>query len=195
MGRVWDSANGNLFASTIVRLRGDDPPASSLGFVTALSVHQTVRLIAPDVAILIKWPNDLLTQAGEKICGILLERSGDAVIVGIGLNLRDHPDGLERPVSDLTAKGANPPQAQAVVEMLADAFARQLAVWRGAGLAAILRAWQDNAHPHGTALSVRLPNGENHEGLYAGLAEDGALKLRLANGEIRAIHAADIFLI
>jgi BirA family transcriptional regulator, biotin operon repressor / biotin---[acetyl-CoA-carboxylase] ligase len=195
LGRIWDSASGNLFASTIVRLRANDPSPSSLGFVTALAVYETVRLIAPDVPIQIKWPNDLLTREGEKICGILLERNGDAVIIGIGLNLRSHPDRLERPVSNLTAKGANPPPAQAVVEILADIFARQLNIWRTGGLATILRAWQDSAHPIGNALSVNLPNGESHEGLYAGLADDGALKLRLASGDIRAIHAADVFLV
>jgi BirA family transcriptional regulator, biotin operon repressor / biotin---[acetyl-CoA-carboxylase] ligase len=147
------------------------------------------------MAIQIKWPNDLLTMQGEKICGILLERSGDAVIVGIGLNLRSHPIGLDRPVSDLDSKGAKPPPAQAVVEILADVFARQLAIWRTGGLPTILRAWQASAHPVGTALSVNLPNGEHDEGLYAGLDDDGALKLRLASGEIRAIHAADVFLV
>jgi BirA family biotin operon repressor/biotin-[acetyl-CoA-carboxylase] ligase len=33
------------------------------------------------------------------------------------------------------------------------------------------------------------------DGLYAGLNEDGALQLRLADGAIRAIHSADVFLI
>lgn len=195
MGRTWDSASGNLFASTIVRLRASDPPPSSLGFVVSLAVEETVRLIAPEVSIQLKWPNDVMTGDGEKFCGILLERGGDAVVVGVGLNLRSHPAGLERPISDLAAKGANPPPAQAVVEILAEAFARQLNAWRTGGLAAILRAWQADAHPQGTALSVNLPDGEHFEGLYAGLDEDGALRLRLADGEIRAIHAADIFLI
>jgi BirA family transcriptional regulator, biotin operon repressor / biotin---[acetyl-CoA-carboxylase] ligase len=192
---MWESADGNMYASTIVHVRASDPPPSSLGFVTSLAVHETVRIIAPDVPIQIKWPNDLLTQVGAKICGILLERSGDAVIVGIGLNLRNHPDGLERPVSDLATKGANPPPAQAVVEILADIFARQLIIWRAGGLPTILRAWQASAHPVGTALSVSMPNGERLDGLYAGLDEDGALKLRLASGDIRAIHAADVFLV
>ena len=44
-------------------------------------------------------------------------------------------------------------------------------------------------------LSVNLPSGEVCEGLHAGLSDDGALQLRLADGAIRAIHAADIFLI
>jgi BirA family transcriptional regulator, biotin operon repressor / biotin---[acetyl-CoA-carboxylase] ligase len=195
MGRVWDSVTGNLFASTIVRLGTGDPAASSLGFVASLAAYDTVRQIAPDVPVMIKWPNDLLTAEGAKICGILLERTGDAVAVGFGINLSNHPQGLDRPVTDLRTCGANPPQPQAAVEILADYLKLWLDRWRIGGLEPILKGWQAHSHPQGKALSVILPSGESLEGLYSGLDEDGALRLRLADGEIRAIHAADIFLI
>jgi BirA family transcriptional regulator, biotin operon repressor / biotin---[acetyl-CoA-carboxylase] ligase len=195
MGRVWESANGNVFASTIVRVGTSDPPVSSLGFVAALAVHDTIRQIAADVPIMIKWPNDILTMDGAKLCGILLERTGDAIVIGFGINLSWHPTELVRPVTDLRAEGANPPPPQAVVEMLADFLTIWLERWRIGGLAPILKSWQSRTHRHGTALSVHLPSNEILEGLYSGLDEDGALMLRLANGEIRAIHAADIFLI
>jgi BirA family transcriptional regulator, biotin operon repressor / biotin---[acetyl-CoA-carboxylase] ligase len=195
MGRAWDSTNGNVFASTIIRLGTGDPAASSLGFVASLAAFDTVQQIAPEVPIMIKWPNDLLTADGAKICGLLLERTGDAVVIGIGINLVYHPQGLDRPVTDLRTRGANPPHAQAVVEILADFLKIWLDRWRIGGLEPILKGWQACAHPQGKALSVNLPSGEVLEGLYSGLNEDGALRLRLADGEIRAIHAADIFLI
>ena len=195
MGRDWVSPSGNLYASTIARLLPDDPPASSLAFVAGLAAHETIKLIAPDVAILLKWPNDVLSAKGEKLCGILLERSGDAIIAGFGINLISHPADIGRPVSDLGALGANPPAAQAVCEILADQFASRLQQWRQQPLANLLRAWEAAAHPNGTALRVNLPDGEQIDGLFAGLSDDGALRLRLADGEIRAIHAADIFLI
>jgi BirA family transcriptional regulator, biotin operon repressor / biotin---[acetyl-CoA-carboxylase] ligase len=147
------------------------------------------------VPILLKWPNDILAPQGTKICGILLERTGDAVIAGFGINLAYHPSGLDSPVSDLRALGANPPGPQAVCEILADCLSQWLAKWRAQPLADILRAWDAAAHRHGTALTVKSPDGEELQGLYAGLGDDGALKLRLADGQIRAIHAADIFLI
>jgi BirA family transcriptional regulator, biotin operon repressor / biotin---[acetyl-CoA-carboxylase] ligase len=195
MGRVWESPPANLFASTIVRLRPLDPPAPSLAFIIALAVLDTITQIAPQVTVMIKWPNDILSTEGAKICGMLLERSGDAVIIGVGLNLVHHPKDLDRPVNDLLALGANCPHPQAVVEILADAFDIWLTRWRDMGLPAVFKAWQAGAHPVGTALSVNLPSGEIYEGLYAGLSDDGALQLRLADGSIRAIHAADVFLI
>ncbi|WP_353208013.1 biotin--[acetyl-CoA-carboxylase] ligase [Sphingorhabdus sp.] len=195
LGRVWESPSGNLFASTIVRLRDTDPSPASLAFVTAVAVFDAVRQMAPQVPICVKWPNDILTPDGAKLCGVLLERASDAVVVGIGLNLVWHPQNLERKVTDLLTLGATPPDAQTAVEIVAEVFARYLAIWRQSGVEVIVRHWEARAHPRGTALSAKLPDGEHLDGLYAGLNEDGALQLRLADGAIRAIHAADVFLI
>ena len=195
LGRIWESPSGNLFASTIVRLSDTDQSPASLAFVTAVAVFDAVRLMAPQVPICVKWPNDILTPDGAKLCGVLLERASDAVVVGIGLNLVWHPQNLERKVTDLITRGATPPDAQTAVEIVADVFARYLAIWRQSGLEVIVRHWEARAHPRGTALSAKLPDGEHLDGLYAGLNEDGALQLRLADGAIRAIHVADVFLI
>ncbi len=195
LGRVWESPLGNLFASTIVRLRDSDPAPASLAFVTAVAVFDAVRQIAPHLGIFLKWPNDVLSQDGSKLSGILLERTSDAVVIGIGLNLIWHPQNLDRKVSDLLTLGATPPDAQTALEIVAEAFGRYLAMWRQSGIQVIVREWEAHAHPRGTALSAQLPNGENLQGLYEGLDNDGALRLGLADGAIRAIHAADVFLI
>ncbi|MBL0925045.1 MAG: biotin--[acetyl-CoA-carboxylase] ligase [Sphingomonadaceae bacterium] len=195
LGRTWESPKGNLFASTIVRVRPSDPPASTLAFVAALAVYDTIRQVAPDIAVQIKWPNDLLSRDGAKLCGMLLERADDAVVVGIGLNLTSHPQGLDRPVTDLTTLGARPPHPQAVVEILANAFAIWMDRWRLGGLRGVAQSWQKLSHPIGTALTVNLPDGSVEDGLYSGLDDNGALQLRLADGRIRAIHAGDVFLI
>ena len=195
LGRVWQSPKGNLFASTMVRLRDTDPAPASLAFVTAVAVFDAVRQIAPHLGIFLKWPNDILSQDGSKLCGILLERTSDAVVIGIGLNLVWHPQNLDQKVSDLLTLGASPPDAQTALEIVAEAFGRYLAMWRQSGIAVIVREWETHAHPRATALSVQLPNGEKLQGLYEGLDNDGALRLGLADGAIRAIHAADVFLI
>ena len=97
-GREWRSPPGNLYASTIVRLRPGDPPAPTLALVAAVALHQVAALFAPGASIAIKWPNDLMA-GGAKLSGILLERSDDAVIIGFGVNLAHHPEDLERPAT------------------------------------------------------------------------------------------------
>jgi BirA family biotin operon repressor/biotin-[acetyl-CoA-carboxylase] ligase len=157
--------------------------------VAAVALHEAVKAFAPDASILIKWPNDL-TAGGAKLAGILLEREGEAVIAGFGVNLAHHPHDLPRPATSLAALAGAAPEPAAFLDALADAFARWLARWRGEGIAPIRAAWLAAAHPIGSALST----GEG-EGLFEGLDETGALRLRLADGTTRIIHAGDVFLI
>ncbi|NYD89873.1 biotin--[acetyl-CoA-carboxylase] ligase [Sphingomonas melonis] len=194
LGRSWVSEPGNLYTTTLVRLRPTDPAAATLALVAAVALHQAVGVFMPaGRAAGLKWPNDLLLD-GAKLSGILLERSKDAVAVGIGVNLAHHPDLPDRATTSLAAVGA-PVDPATFIEVLADAFGRWLAVWRGQGLIAIRDAWLAAAHPVGTALSVRLPDGRAWDGLFDGLDPDGALILRLASGERHVIHAADVFLL
>lgn len=174
-----------------MRLRAIDPPAATLGFVAAVALIDVVDLLLPGRARL-KWPNDLLID-GAKLSGILLERAEEAVVVGIGVNLLHHPDLPDRPTTSLAAHDA-PVGPEPFAEMLAEGFARWLARWRE-GFAAVRQRWMASAHPIGTALTVRLPDGVAVDGLYDGLEADGALILRLAAGERRVIHAGDVFLV
>jgi BirA family transcriptional regulator, biotin operon repressor / biotin---[acetyl-CoA-carboxylase] ligase len=194
MGRDWQSPIGNFYGSTLVRLRPEDTLAPTLAFVAALAVYDALKEVAPQIDLLIKWPNDILS-GGAKISGILLERRDDAVIIGMGINLAFHPQGLGRPVTSLSALGVKPPTAQAFQPLLARCLSHWLGLWRGGSLPDILAAWQARAHAKGTSLSVNLPEGQSIEGVFDGLDAHGALQLRLADGAVRAIHAGDVFLI
>jgi len=193
-GREWRSPPGNLYASTLVRLRGGDPPAPSLALLAAVALHEVAAAFAPAAAIQIKWPNDLLA-GGAKLSGILLEREGEAVVVGFGVNLAAHPEDVLRPATSLAALTGSEPDPAAFLDVLAGAFARWLGRWRGEGLAPVRAAWLAAAHPPGTALSTRTAGGAAVEGLFDGLDEHGALRLRLADGTTEIVHAGDVFLI
>ena len=188
-GRGWHSPAGNLYASTLVRLRAGDPPAPTLALVAGVALHETVSAFAPGQGIAIKWPNDLL--AGQaKLAGILLEREEDAVVIGTGVNLAHHPLDLGRAATDLATLTGSAPGPGMVLDVLADSFARWLGRWRGEGLGPIRDCWLEAAHPIGTALTTSAGDG-----LFDGLDETGALRLRLADGSARVIHAGDVFLI
>ena len=195
-GREWVSPPGNLYASTLVRLRPTDPSAATLALVAAIALEEAVRGCLPDETtsrLQIKWPNDLLIN-GAKLSGILLERSGDAIVIGVGVNLADHPSGLDRAVTSLAAHGVKVEPGDFLLR-LAETFDQWLARWRGEGLAPIRDQWQARAHRNGTALTARLPDGRSVDGVFERLDTDGALILRLADGTTRVIHAADVFLI
>lgn len=192
-GRAWQSPPGNLYASTLVRLRPDDPPAPTLALVAAVALRETASLFChPGVRrdeLLIKWPNDLMVGAA-KLAGILLERADDAVVIGFGVNLAHHPQDLERSTTSVAGLTGAAPDPAAFAEQLANGFARWLGRWRNEGLARIRPAWLAAAHPPGTALSTSAGDG-----LFEGLTETGSLRLRLADGTSHVIHAGDVFLI
>lgn len=193
-GREWRSPPGNLYASSLVRLRSDDPPAPSLALVAAVALHEIAVAYAGGAEILIKWPNDLLC-GGAKLSGILLERVDDAVILGFGVNLASHPEDLPTPATSLEALTGSAPDPAIFADALASSLAAWIHKWRSEGLAPIRAQWLASAHPSGTALSVAGADGARVDGLFDCLDENGALRLRLADGSAHVIHAGDVFLI
>ena len=187
-GRTWLSPPGNLYASTIVRLHPGEPEAATLALVAAVALDEIASAYAPG-KLQIKWPNDLMA-AGSKLAGILLERAGDAVVIGFGVNLAHHPENLDRPTASLAALGGGVPDPAVFLTDLAEAFARWLGRWRGEGLVPVRARWLQRAHPIGSAL--RTTEGD---GLFEGLDQDGALLLRRADGRIETIRAGDVFLL
>jgi BirA family biotin operon repressor/biotin-[acetyl-CoA-carboxylase] ligase len=194
-GREWSSPEGNLYASTVVALRADDPWVHTLAFVAALSVHDLMlSQLGAGADCQLKWPNDVLV-GGAKICGILLERRGDHVIVGIGVNVVTAPELADRATTSVRkANPENHSDAHTVLGDLADRFAARLAQWRMEGLASTLADWTRHAHPPGTPLLVTLDEEGLLPGAFAGLDPDGALRLRLADGSLRVVHAGDVSL-
>ena len=192
-GRVWSDGLGNFMGSTLVRRAAGDPPAPSLSLAAGVAVQAALAPLLPPLAQpQLNWPNDVLVQGG-KLAGILLEAAGDALVVGIGVNLASAPEVPGRETLALTRFGPAPDR-DGFAAQLAEAFASELARWRQFGLAALIGRWQAVAHPVGTALVARGAgeSGGDLAGHFAGLAEDGALRLTLADGTTRVIHAGDV---
>lgn len=192
LGRVWNDGAGNFMGSTVVRIGPGDPSPSTLALLTGLAVHDAVAGFAGQGALL-KWPNDLLFK-GAKVAGILLEMVAGVVVVGIGVNLVHAPDLPDRQTAALADFGPAP-ERDRFAGALASVFDAELARWRSAGLAPLLRRWQSAAHPAGTPLRVLPPGEDAIDGRFAGLDEDGNLRLTLADGAVRTIHAGDVLLV
>jgi BirA family biotin operon repressor/biotin-[acetyl-CoA-carboxylase] ligase len=90
LDRRWEAAPGDaLLVSVLLRPVLERPRWFLLTFAASLA--------AVDVAGgALKWPNDVVVGA-RKLAGVLAESSGDAVVVGMGLNLR--PSAVEGAVS------------------------------------------------------------------------------------------------
>ena len=124
-GREWVSAGGNFYGSSLVHLEAGDPAAQSLSLAAGLALIEALDAAVPGKALMLKWPNDL-TLGGKKLAGILLERSGDRVAVGFGVNLASAPELADRKAAALG--GQITPEAFSA--LLAGSFARMLNLWR-----------------------------------------------------------------
>lgn len=168
-------------------LRDGDPAPQTLSLIAGLALIEAIDLAEPGQPLMLKWPNDLLLD-GTKLSGILLERAGDRVVIGFGVNLAAAPVVPDRKVASLS--GNLTPEAFA--PLLAGGFARLLASWRSSQPAMIARAWLARAHPVGTEISVHASADERVHGRFDGLDPDGALRLRLANGAVQVVRAGDV---
>ena len=186
-GRSWVSSRGNFFGSTLVILTAADPQAATLSLAAGLALIEALDVAVPSQPLMLKWPNDVMLR-GKKLAGILLERNGDRVVVGFGVNLATAPQLDDRETASLGSE--IPPETFA--PLLAASFARLLRLWRSSDAASLARAWQERAHPIGTPLTVHASRDELVSGSFDGLEPDGALRLRGADGAVEIVRAGDV---
>jgi BirA family biotin operon repressor/biotin-[acetyl-CoA-carboxylase] ligase len=184
-------------------------PPSRLGWLPMLAgvaVAESVgRLAVVDARL--KWPNDLLVRpaVGEagygKCAGVLAEAVGDAVVVGIGLNVLQRADevpprvGSAFPATSLALSGAacidRDPLLRALLRSLADWYVR----WRTAGgdpeASGVREAYRAYCLTLGTEVRVTLPGGEVVAGLASDVDADGRLVVTTAAG-VRSLAAGDV---
>lgn len=199
-GREWVSEPGNLYASYFLSAPGPVSASAELSFIAAVSLHEALSECASSAAdaCRVKWPNDILWN-GRKCAGILLEAreargqpGAINVVVGIGVNVAHHPDGLPYPVTDLSSEGINV-TPDTVLKRLTQRFFHNLVLWaEGQGFSLIRARWLAAAHGLGETIRVRLVH-EEITGRFLDLDAGGRLVLGLAGGGQRLITAGDVF--
>ncbi|MBO7720956.1 MAG: hypothetical protein J6T01_00965, partial [Kiritimatiellae bacterium] len=128
--------------------------------------------------VAVKWPNDVLVD-GRKIAGILCERHGDNVIVGIGVNVRQRewPAELEgRATSVLEATGLSVKTVRVRNAVLGE-LGKWYGIWREKGFAAVYPELAALDALNGRFLSVRQTDDDDAplRGVSKGVLEDGSI--------------------
>jgi len=196
-GRAWSTETGNLAATLLTTTDAPPAEAAQLSFVAALAAADLADTCLGPGAARLKWPNDVLVF-GRKAVGILVESGSRAdgrlwLAVGIGINLAHAPAAVDRPATAFAEHMAGrPPKPLDALEVLATRFEAWRKLWATQGFSPIAAAWTDRAHGLGEACEARLPN-RTVSGVAEGLDPDGALRLRLDDGQLERITAGDVF--
>ncbi len=195
-GRNWNSPDGNLYCSILVRPEIAPAEGAQAGFAVSLAVADIVAdALAHALPVHCKWPNDVLVS-DQKVSGILIEsasgagRSVDWLIIGIGINVTSHPDFAEKPATSLAACGVTA-QLDDLLAQLVAALDLRLTQWLEQGFDSIRNAWMERAWRLGE--QVDLMTGQDQvTGAFRGLDETGGIVLELAGGERRNLGHGEL---
>lgn len=192
LGRKWQSLDGNLFFSMALEIS-----LKNLGMLivcASLSLWQTIKKMQPSASVCLKWPNDVLLN-GAKVSGMLLEKGSDEyIIIGIGVNIVQHPDSAEMlyPTTSLAKAGINTTAQDFMMQYLQQ-FSHNFERMQNGEEALLRQQWTACAKGVGRKISVRQGQTEQI-GIFKGIDENAHLLLEKEN-EICHIRVGDVFYI
>jgi BirA family biotin operon repressor/biotin-[acetyl-CoA-carboxylase] ligase len=171
---------------------------SWLPLLAGVALLEAVQRVA-EVEAALKWPNDLLVKDG-KCAGILAEAAGDAVVIGIGLNVTTRADELPEttglPATSLKVAGAAAADRDPLLRALLRGLAGWYGGWREAGgdaeLSGLLAAYRRGCATIGREVRVLLPGGGELRGEATSVDGDGQLVIRTADGITHRVSAGDV---
>lgn len=194
-GNSWQSMDGNLFASVILRPDISAADVGQLSFLIAVALADTLAGLLPATAQMgLKWPNDILINQ-KKCAGILLESEASGasalpwVVAGLGVNLAAAPDGA----ISLPQAGAALMTPQDFLDRFEPVLTQWYSRWQQEGFSPIQAAWMAHAINRGKDIRVRLTR-EELGGVFEGIDNTGALQLRLADHSLRLISSGEVYL-
>jgi BirA family biotin operon repressor/biotin-[acetyl-CoA-carboxylase] ligase len=154
--------------------------------IVGTSVARVINAMVQNTSYQTKWPNDVIAESG-KICGILCERFGNGIIVGIGINVSTTVD--ELPVDTASSifieSGVELDRNELLPRILCE-FEDLYSKWNhGENLISSYRALSSTI---GREVIVHLPDQRSISGVAIGIDIEG--QLLLESGDV--ISAGDV---
>lgn len=194
--RKWISPSGaNLLMSVILRPDVPTQRMSELAFVASMAIAD--YLVSIGLAAQLKWPNDVRVS-GKKIAGILIEvvqGQQPAAIVGIGLNVNwaDLPVEIAETASSILIETGRPTELNDALDGVISSLDTVYRDYCELGFQPILSRWKPMDCLAGTEVAVSC-DGEAIRGVSEGVDSNGALLLRMPDGNLKSVQSASLLL-
>jgi BirA family transcriptional regulator, biotin operon repressor / biotin---[acetyl-CoA-carboxylase] ligase len=194
--RIWQSPEGGVYLSIILRPKICTEKISLLPLVAALAVARTITLYGLHTTI--KWPNDVQVN-GKKIAGILLESEIKEheviyVVVGIGINLnidrKDLTSDIQPRSTSMLHELVSPVDYHEFLRTFFIQFERVYSLFVDHQFEKITDEWKTHTDTLGKKIRVQTSTG-TLQGLAFDIDPQGFLLLRTENGEIKKILSGD----
>ncbi|MHB1947395.1 MAG: biotin--[acetyl-CoA-carboxylase] ligase [Gammaproteobacteria bacterium] len=175
-GRKWISTSGDNIACSILWKVSENEDISSLSIAVAVMVVYALRKYGVTSGLQLKWPNDVLFD-GRKLAGILLERCGDNIVIGLGLNLYLSPQAEPSWIGiyDMTGQEV---RCNYLTGLLINELLTQLRVYQHRGLSAFIEGWRRYDMLQNRPISVHTPE-RVLSGTMRGINNQGELLLQV----------------
>lgn len=186
---VWESPVGNLYFTMAVRIDENYKQFTHLlSFLTALSLVESVKSIStPDINIKIKWPNDVLLNV-KKLSGILIEQEGNYSIIGVGVNINQHPiSGIKYPTISLFDANIHTAPAE-FANILAKTIIQNLNFFikdNFNGLVEKIKPYMYNINK----MVYLTFNNQNFKGIFENIDSNGAIVIKTDSGVMSFLSA------
>ena len=188
LGRAWNAPPGTAILCSVLLRPPPTRAAAELSLVGGIAVAETAEA-ALKLSAQIKWPNDVLVNR-RKVAGVLAETAGEAVVLGVGLNVNQTreqlpSDATVQPASLLTTDGARRERAPILADLLArleQAYDR----WREGGLDALYDGLGARDFLRGRRVFV-----DGEPGLGIAVDRRGRLEVEIA-GERRLVESGEV---
>lgn len=202
LDRSWSSPPGaGLTFSVLLRPRVALVRWGWLPLLAGVALHEAVGSVS-GLHVVVKWPNDLLIGTGPdpssfgKVAGILAQTSGDAVVIGIGINVSTARD--ELPVvsaTSLSLCGAPALDRGELLAAILDRLDARYDQWADAGgdaeACGLAKAYRHACATVGQVVAVTGTDGSVARGTAVAVDPSGRLQVEV-DGVMRAIGAGDV---
>lgn len=186
LGRAWVAPPGaSLLLSVLLRpdiaVERRHLLVTTAGLAMAEAVETTTGVVAG-----LKWPNDLLV-GDRKLAGILAEATGDALVVGIGINVAWHdvPTELTEIATACNLEGGRPVDRRTLLDEFLARYGAGLADLTGAR-----RAYEARLVTIGRTVRVERA-ADQIVGVARGVDDDGHLLLDV-DGRTEVVTVGDV---
>ena len=201
LGRPWYSGLGDSLTFSLL-WRFDCPvrQLSGLSLVIGVAIVRALKHFGIE-RLTLKWPNDVLF-CFRKLAGILIElnnemRTGSAVVIGIGLNVKLSPfieKNIDQPFVDLFAMTGRTMNRNLLLAALLTELATVLHDFNHFGFDCFRNEWISYHAYEGKLISLTLPDGSIKKGIVDGVKCDGSIRLKMATGKKCSFNSGELTL-